>query len=206
MKCQKCGAEAPPGAKFCYNCGSEIKMTYNFCSNCGSRLDPEDNFCSICGEEIKPAIVKILHEQKIQKVKRIERKNQNIKNDAVTKAIFYGAIIFAVFVVFIYFYATRQSTKKQAKPTQVEIKVPPEVESKIYEIASKFACGCGACNELPLEKCDCNSAIQQRNFIKDMLMRGKSVDDVIVLVNERYGHLKPEYQGKYGLKLDLKLN
>jgi hypothetical protein len=214
MKCRECGADVIPGAKFCHNCGFEIKTAHKFCTNCGSKLEPDDNFCSICGEpvrsepmtESKPKVIKVSSEQKKQK--RRKHVKQAPGSDKATKIIFYGAVMLAVFFMLIYFYITQQSARERSRPARREItsiRVPPEIEAKVYEVASKFSCGCGACNELPLEKCDCNSAIQEKNFIKELLLKGESVENVIIAVNERYGYLKPEYQDKYGPKLELRL-
>ena len=96
--------------------------------------------------------------------------------------------------------------RKQNRVSGVsEIKVPSEVESKVYEVASKFICGCGQCGDLSLDICNCPDAIREKNFIKEQLMRGETIENVIVAVNQTYGNIKPEFDGKFGTKLELKL-
>lgn len=50
MKCKKCGAENPEGAKFCYSCGS--KLGGNECPKCGATNPEEAKFCNTCGASL----------------------------------------------------------------------------------------------------------------------------------------------------------
>jgi hypothetical protein len=74
------------------------------------------------------------------------------------------------------------------------------------EVASKFSCSCGSCGEEALESCTCNTAEQERNFIRQELQSSKSVSQAVAVVNTRYEHLKPEFAGKIeggGVNLNL---
>ena len=44
--CSSCGAENPPGQKFCGDCGAALATV---CSSCGSPNPPGKNFCGECG-------------------------------------------------------------------------------------------------------------------------------------------------------------
>ena len=46
MRCQSCGSELVPGAKFCHACGTRTTQT---CPNCGSAIKPAFRFCPECG-------------------------------------------------------------------------------------------------------------------------------------------------------------
>lgn len=60
MKCQKCGAEVPAGAKFCNECGAKIEQVALFkddeskntesyeCENCGNLIPNNSVFCPVC--------------------------------------------------------------------------------------------------------------------------------------------------------------
>lgn len=60
MKCQKCGAEVPDGAKFCNECGAKIEQVALFkddeskntdpckCESCGNIIPNNSVFCPIC--------------------------------------------------------------------------------------------------------------------------------------------------------------
>ena len=50
MKCKKCGAENPDGAKFCSSCGSKLEA--NVCPKCGTSNPDDAKFCSLCGASL----------------------------------------------------------------------------------------------------------------------------------------------------------
>lgn len=50
MKCKKCGAENPEGAKFCSSCGSKLEA--NVCPKCGTSNPDDARFCSLCGASL----------------------------------------------------------------------------------------------------------------------------------------------------------
>ena len=50
MKCKKCGAENPDGAKFCSSCGSKLEA--NVCPKCGTSNPDDARFCSLCGASL----------------------------------------------------------------------------------------------------------------------------------------------------------
>ncbi|MEE9119108.1 MAG: hypothetical protein V3U02_11035, partial [Calditrichia bacterium] len=79
------------------------------------------------------------------------------------------------------------------------------LEANVLDIASKFTCSCGSCGEEALETCSCNTAIQEREYIRRQLQKGKSASAAIAAVNAKYGHMKPEYAGKNS-NSDLNLN
>ena len=46
MTCSRCGAAAPPNARFCPECGNALQAS---CGQCGSPLIPGAKFCAECG-------------------------------------------------------------------------------------------------------------------------------------------------------------
>jgi hypothetical protein len=73
----------------------------------------------------------------------------------------------------------------------------PAIEAKVMEVASKFICSCGTCGEQPLDICTCNTAVQERQFIRGSLQGGQTVDQIIAAVNTTYGWMKPEFAARY---------
>lgn len=73
----------------------------------------------------------------------------------------------------------------------------PALEAKVLEIASKFICSCGTCGEKPLEICTCNTAAEERQFIRNYLQQGQPPEQIIAALNNTYGWLKPEFAAKY---------
>ena len=53
IKCQKCGAEAPEGTKFCNECGTKIiKPGSTACPKCGAEVPEGVKFCNECGQKM----------------------------------------------------------------------------------------------------------------------------------------------------------
>jgi len=65
------------------------------------------------------------------------------------------------------------------------------LESQIKLVAANFRCACSGCGELFLMDCTCDmpkGAVEEKNFIRDKLLEGLTVDHVIQMVDQRYGH------------------
>ena len=58
-------------------------------------------------------------------------------------------------------------------------------------VAANFRCACGGCEELFLIDCTCDmprGAKEAKDFIRRKLQQDLSVDEVITLVERKYGH------------------
>ena len=67
---------------------------------------------------------------------------------------------------------------------------PGSIEDQVHQVAVNFKCACGGCGELPLAECQCDmpkGAVEEKNFIRDKLMEGYTVPQVIELVDKKYG-------------------
>lgn len=65
------------------------------------------------------------------------------------------------------------------------------ISSQVKLVAANFRCACGGCGELFLVDCTCDmpkGAKEEKTFIRKQLQKGLSVDQVIQLVDQRYGH------------------
>ena len=65
------------------------------------------------------------------------------------------------------------------------------LESQVKLVAANFRCACGKCGELFLVDCTCDmpqGAVEEKNFIRNKLQQGLTVDQVIQLVDKEYGH------------------
>ncbi len=68
-----------------------------------------------------------------------------------------------------------------------------DYESRVQLVASKFRCACGGCGELPLDECTCDmprGAAEEKDFIRRELEKGRTIDQVIRAVDDKYGHRK----------------
>ena len=64
----------------------------------------------------------------------------------------------------------------------------------IKEVAEQFICGCGQCGGMALVECVCpspNGGTAEKRFIREQLVAGHSKDNVIAMVQARFGHRAP---------------
>jgi cytochrome c-type biogenesis protein CcmH/NrfF len=64
-------------------------------------------------------------------------------------------------------------------------------EDQVLQVAVNFKCACGGCGELPLAECQCEmpkGALEEKNFIRTKLAEGRTVPEVIELLDQEYGH------------------
>jgi cytochrome c-type biogenesis protein CcmH/NrfF len=108
-------------------------------------------------------------------------------------------ILLGVVVVGILVVGYRESSKRPETspvPGVTETRSDdPEVEAAVLAVASRFLCGCGACGELPLETCTCEVAVQERKYIRAKLGEGHELREVIAMVQETFGWMKPDPGG-----------
>jgi len=65
------------------------------------------------------------------------------------------------------------------------------IESQVKLVAANFRCACGGCGELFLVDCTCDmsrGAKEEKDFIRNKLQQGLTVDQVVDLVDKEYGH------------------
>ena len=65
------------------------------------------------------------------------------------------------------------------------------MENQVKLVAANFKCACGRCGELFLVDCICDmprGAKEKKDFIRNQLWQGLSVDQVVDLVDAEYGH------------------
>jgi hypothetical protein len=143
-------------------------------------------FCSECGHDLSKVI----------------KSNSNIQlsKKPQSKSSFFGYPLLAVIGGFILLFVYLDNTEKEISKQEGTLIQPSTqdltLERKVIEVASKFTCSCGSCGEEALETCTCNTAEQERKFIRQELQSGKSVSHAITAVNKRYGHLKTEFAGE----------
>ena len=65
------------------------------------------------------------------------------------------------------------------------------LESQVKLVAANFRCACGGCGELFLVDCTCDmerGAKEEKDFIRNQLQQGLTIDQVVDLVDREYGH------------------
>lgn len=218
MICKKCNTENSEGNKYCINCGNELtnvnQSQSNYCKSCGAENEPENKYCTTCGDRlaIHDDHIKEYHQQdKHHKHADHEKKKKHHEHPSpITKKNFSGAaigikpLLITLALLFVsigviallnplFFTNEEELYPKESKSLN------PAVEAKVFEIASKFVCSCGDCNEESLEKCKCAKAFEERQFVRDYLERNNKDEDIIAALANRYGYLKAEYAKNYNI-------
>lgn len=91
-----------------------------------------------------------------------------------------------------------QNNARDENKSLVNFIEDPVLTAQVLDIASKFRCACGTCGGSPLEECSCESAVAERQFIKEKIIAGFSTKQVIEAVNANYGWLKAEREEQTG--------
>ena len=105
----------------------------------------------------------------------------------VAAILFFFAAGFVVKMVFV----PVAGTSIRSENYQSNSNSGPALESRVKLVAANFRCACGKCGELFLVDCTCDmprGAKEEKDFIRDKLQRGLTVDQVIHLVDKEYGH------------------
>ena len=215
MKCKDCGIENKNEALFCSHCGAKrekqkFNQRGNSCPACDFKNQPNQKTCSCCGAELHP----VHHEHNPLHQQPVQHKPQKRKErHGETKPKWHFAVgaIVLLAAVFVFIKSTEKSEEKEASPWSqiVETKTSDsQLEAKVLDVASKFICSCGTCGEKPLDTCTCETAVQERQFIRGRLQQGQTPEQVAVAVSTEFGWLKPEFASKYdstaGIRAKLK--
>lgn len=207
MICKGCGTLNDYKNSFCTACGDEIKPDSNTCPICLSENDNNSKFCIQCGNTIQRREKQLNNPVVKQNHKKHSKKNTQNKfrtlykktgytNDKSLKMLWIsvGVVIITVLSV------TSLDLIFHKYPEKIPVEVKsnnPAIESKVTEIASKFICSCGTCNEKSLEICTCPTAIEERSIIRKALEQNKSNKEIIYLVANKYGWLKTQFASQY---------
>ncbi len=185
-RCAQCGFENPEDSIFCVECGKKLsrsqksgKGTQRKCKTCGNFNELDALFCVSCGEEMT----------------RVPKENLQRKTTAPS----YKTIALIIGMVFLLGFAIKLGINfsKQKSPSTLSAVSPPAAslikvdEAKVIAVAKNFKCACGGCGELPLETCNCDmlkGAVEEKNFIREKLGEGFTVEEVIELLDKKYGH------------------
>ncbi len=68
--------------------------------------------------------------------------------------------------------------------------VPIIYSSEVLDIASHFLCSCGSCGDKELVSCTCNTAIQEKDFIQDLIQKSYEKEAIITTVETMFGKKK----------------
>ena len=213
MKCNQCGIENPKQSKFCRKCGTPIGIRRR-CNQCGFE-NPEDSiFCNECGERLSEGKKSAKGTQRKCKScghfneldalfcvgcgeEMIKVPKESIKRPSTGPS--FKTIALVIGMVFVLGFVTKLGIdfSKRKNPSPLPTSSPPAAsltkvnEAEVIAVAKNFKCACGGCGELPLETCNCDmpkGAVEEKNFIREKLGEGFAVEQVIELLDKKYGH------------------
>lgn len=210
--CPNCNTSNLDSAKFCSNCGYKFNKSTknnsdNVCSQCEEVNKQDAKFCAHCGNSFQNR--NQINKEKINNQKRRKsaklnstKRKQNQKSILVPVLIIAGGLI----IFYLFVMESNEGSRMQNNIPVENVSQNINISSQVFSVASKFTCPCGSCGDEALETCTCATAVREREYIKTELNSGKSVQQVIAAVNSKYGHLKPEYAGKFVNDLNLNLS
>ena len=160
--------------------GKRRKETGRKCRNCGTFNELDAIYCGHCGNSL------IGPEPERGRKKAASRGKE--PSYLMIVAIF--ALIFSVgLAVKMALYPTRDIPEGKYV-YEVPLPKGDSMESQVQLVASHFKCACGGCGELPLVECNCDmprGALEEKAFIREKLREGFTIDQVIQLVEGKYG-------------------
>lgn len=213
MACNKCWLEDPKQSKFCRNCGDPLGIRLR-CPQCGSENPADSFFCIVCGarlSEIKKSVkgtqrkcTSCGHFNELEaaycvvcgeRMVRISKENLRPQSTGpsyrtivlVIGMIFVVGVLFKLGITF-FKEGSRSGLSSSSASVSASIKVD---EAQVVAVAKNFKCACGGCGELPLATCQCEmpkGSVEEKRFIREKLAEGFTVEQVIELLNEKYGH------------------
>jgi ribosomal protein L40E len=187
LKCSQCGSENPGDSLFCIACGARlsgikksVKGTQRRCRNCGHFNELDALYCVVCGEEMI-------------RVPKENFKQQTASPSYKTIALVIGMIFLAgVSVKLGITFSKRGSPSKlNSAPAITSTSMATVDETQVIAVAKNFKCACGGCGELPLATCNCDmpkGSVEEKRFIREKLAKGFTVEQVIELLDKKYGH------------------
>lgn len=205
MKCRECGFDNAGNAKYCSRCGFHLAQLGDkkiYCTNCGYENSAASEYCTDCGKGLfhsgdKPDLQ--IKSKKVNSVKKIKQ-HTPVASKSHKSSFAFNLTIFVVIIlgILIAISMNKKSNSSRGVESTFSSVGDTFLEAQVLTVAEKFRCTCGTCGGTPLEECSCESAIGEKQFIREKLKTGQEVEQVIAMVNQTYGWLKPEFSDKYG--------
>lgn len=214
MKCSNCNTQNENDSKFCIKCGNKLEQkeddAINFCSECGIKKRISDKFCINCGHEFETAdnnvkTIKVKNTQskknKHQPHKRyVKGKIFDLLTELKNHKIFTAAVI--IIIGYFFFQVLLEEpeynfTNNPINQSQPNVPLYGGENTKFNQVASKFVCSCGTCDELSLETCSCPTAKKEHDYINSLLSQNSTISQTIIAVANKYGWLKSQFYPQY---------
>jgi len=213
MACDKCWLEDPKQSKFCRNCGEPLEIRFR-CPQCGSENPADSHFCIVCGARLLQIKKPVKGTQRkcracghfneleaaycvvcgVEMV-RMHKENLKPRSDGPsykTIALVIGLIFFLGVLVKAGTTYLKGQGRSGLSSSSASVSRSINVdEAQVIAVAKNFKCACGGCGELPLATCQCEmpkGSAEEKRFIREKLVQGYTVEQVIDLLDKKYGH------------------
>ena len=215
MRCVQCGMENPKQAKHCKKCGASPGIRPQ-CFHCGAENSSDSTFCTECGEKLIPGQKSVKgaqrkcpdcgHFNKLDALicvacgeEIISAPKENLNSRSSGPSFRTIALVVGIIFLFGLFVEIGITVFKQNRPSQApsssasvpQSSVTGADEAQVIAVARNFICACDGCGEKPLASCECDmprGAVEEKNFIREKLSEGLPVEQVIDLLDKKYGH------------------
>jgi ribosomal protein L40E len=214
MKCSQCGVENPKQSKFCRKCGTTLGVRLP-CAQCGFENPGDSIFCTECGERLAGSQKSVegtqrkcrncghfneldtlfcisCGEEMIKAPKENRKRSSDVPSYKAIALLIGLVLLLGLFVKLgISLFKEERSSKLSSSPAAISTSVRNVDEAKVIAVAKNFKCACGGCGELPLETCTCDmpkGAVEEKNFVREKLAEGFTVEQVVELLDKKYGH------------------
>ena len=203
MKCKKCNTDNDNNNKFCIHCGSELNIQSStgtlYCPACGIENNKTASFCAHCGNNLSSVNNSSSSKAKNKRnPKRQQKKQPQVLNFSTFikghKLITTAVVALLIFLVYQSVPHSNGHENLKYTPTRVEGSIASVMyDSVALAVVKNFNCSCGECTD-PLDTCTCNTANEERSFIKTKVAQNISVEGIITAVENKYGGKKSIFE------------
>lgn len=196
MKCPKCGGNNSANAHYCGNCGTALPKKLKrkiYCLACGFENKGDARFCVACGAELfHPA----KSHKKVSSASKASAPKKTVSGNPTrhSPVFTWGAALILIMALSIGVIVQNRTGSSSPNSVALSSVSDPLLEAEVLEVAAKFRCSCQTCGGTPLDECSCDTAIEEKNFIREKLKEGHKTPHIIAMVKETYGWLKPEFE------------
>lgn len=184
--CPNCNNRIINDSRFCSNCGHSLEIK---CPKCNSALSFNMKYCKDCGTLLIPDLS--IRQQKKLNINHNKKKKKQIQKSS-NKIKIISAFIVLIGIILVFQFSNDKQEDQHFSLNEIKSN-DVFTELKVIEIASKFNCSCGTCGVTPLETCTCNTAIQERQYIRNALQNGQTSQKITEEIQNNYGSMKPEF-------------
>lgn len=173
------------------------------CNKCHTDNNNQNNFCVKCGNRLELSSFRTGRTQKGQRhVRTKQPKTLNLKVEFMKHKV----VVLAAIALFGYFaYQSLphsdnyENFRAQYRNNYNTLTSNITTGGDVNNIASMFICSCGKCKD-SLEICNCEKAVEERNFIKERIDKKVSNVNITVALAGEYGFMKSAYAKDYNVK------